>query len=272
MNPRIHPSAIVSPNAKLGQDVEIGPFCIVGDDVELGDGCHLISHVVVHPGTQLGARGRVHPFAVLGGDPQDLGFDRSKKTRVVIGEDTVFHEGATVHRSTKEGEATRIGHHGFFMANSHVAHDCVVGHHVIFANGALIAGHVRIDDYAFISGNAVVHQHCHIGEGVMLSGVSCASGDVAPFCNAAERNVLHGLNLVGMRRRKFPLETIRQIKSCYFKVFGPNGSTAKLAAQALEENPHFAPQTKQFLSFFLGEHRALLRPGYKNAEVEVPVE
>ena len=262
----IHPTAIVSPEAVVAESAEIGPYCVVHAGAEVGEGCVLESHVVVHCGAVLGPRVRAKAFVALGGDPQDLSFDRNLKTGIEIGEGCTFHEGCTIHRATHAEKPTRIGSFCLFMANSHVAHDCTVGNHVIFANGALIGGHVRVEDFAFISGNSVVHQGCRVGESVMLSGNSSVSMDIPPFCIASGRNALHGLNIVGLRRRKIPAENIQQIKACYFKLYNTQGSLAKLSQAEIESNPNLCPQALQFLQFFSGAHRGILHPAKKDSQ------
>ncbi len=260
----IHSTAIVSEKALIGKNAHIGPYCVIDDDVRIGDNCHLEGNVAVHNGSVLGDNFHAENFVSVGGSPQDLNFDRSLKTGVVVGNNCTFHEGVTVHRATQVGAPTRMGDNCMLMANSHVAHDCVVGSHVIFANGALIGGHVHIDDYVFISGNSVVHQGCHLGEGVMLSGNSCTSMDIPPYCNAASRNTLHGLNLIGMRRRKFDTGTIRQIKNYYFKVFGVVGSPAKYAQTELDKNEELSEPARKFLQFFVEKRHGILRPTHQS--------
>ncbi len=256
----IHPTAIVSPNADIGQNVSIGPFCIVEDDVRIGEGCVLHSHACVRAGTVLGKNARVGAFTAIGGEPQDLGFDTSVKSGVIVGDGAVFHEGVTVHRATKPGEHTRIGENCLLMSYAHMGHDSVVADRVIIASGALLGGHAHIEDYAFISGNVAVHQGCLVGESAMISGNVAISMDVPPFCNVAVRNMVAGLNLIGLRRRKFPTETILEIKRCYFKVFGDTGSPVKYAQEELDNNPNLSPQAKRFLQFFVNKRHGIVRP------------
>ena len=256
----IHPTAVVALGAVLGDDCTIGPFCVVEDGATLGAHCRLHSHDIVHAGVTLGEGARLEPFVALGGNPQDIGFDRAKKTGVVIGARFTAHEGVTVHRATTEAAPTRIGDDCLMMANSHAAHDCTLGNHVIMANGSLLGGHVSVEDFAFISGNSIVHQGCRIGESAMLSGGSSISSDLPPFCNAARRNTLHGLNLIGMRRRKFDTETIRQIKRAYFRLYGNLGNVRKRAQEIIDAEPDLDARTLHFLRFFTQESRGFLYP------------
>ncbi|MCI0653994.1 MAG: acyl-ACP--UDP-N-acetylglucosamine O-acyltransferase [Methylococcaceae bacterium] len=197
----IHPSAIVSPSASLGADVEVGPYAIIEDDVEIGDGCHIDAHTVIRPFVIMGKGNRILPNSVIGGLPQDTGFDPNHRTEVLIGDNNVFREGVTVNRATTPGSATRIGSDCYFMNNSHVAHDCVVGDRVIFASDVAIGGFVEIGDRAFLGGGAKVHQYCRIGAVVMVSGTVGVLQDVIPYTMAGDSPARHyRLNIVGLKR------------------------------------------------------------------------
>ena len=178
----IHPTAIVDPRAELADDVRIGPYVVIEGRVIVGAGSHIHSHSVLKGHTVLGSKCRVGPGAYVGLDPQHLKFDGSE-TSLIIGDDVVIRESASIHRSFKPGEehATWIGHRCFFMATSHVAHDCRVGNDVVMANGALLGGHVTVGDRAFVGGGTGIHQFCQIGRLAMLSGNEAISRDVPPF-------------------------------------------------------------------------------------------
>ena len=220
MTQKIHSSAIVSPKAKLGSNVEIGPFCIVGDDVKIGDNTVLKSHVVVEGDTEIGARNLIFPFAVIGVVPQDLKF-RGEKSRVVIGDNNRIREHVTIHLGTQDGAmVTRIGSNCLLMIGVHIAHDCIVGDHVILANNATLAGHVEVGDHAVIGGLSAVHQFVRIGQGAMIGGMSGVESDVIPYGTVmGERASLAGLNLVGMKRRNFAREEIHALRGFFKKLF-----------------------------------------------------
>ena len=204
----IHPSATVDPAAELGADIEIGPHAVVTRWARLGDG------VVVHPG------------AVVGGDPQYLGFDRSTASYAEVGAGSVIRESVTINRSMHEGQVTRLGASCFLMACSHVGHDCVVANEVVLANNAMLAGHVEVGAKTFVGGGAGIHQFCRLGEGVMIAGLARITKDVPPFCMAAERDELTGLNLVGIKRREWPREVIADGDAIGVDLRGSGGSRA----------------------------------------------
>jgi len=188
MNTTIHPSAVIDPAADIGSNVTIGPHCVIERDTVIGDDCKLGPGVIVHPYVTLGPRCTVHAHAVIGDLPQDMAFDADCVSHVEIGPDNVLREYVTVHRGTKPDTVTRIGSGGYFMASSHVAHNCQIGDKVIFANGATLGGYVSVGEAAFLSGHVVVHQFCRVGRLTMLSGQSAASKDIPPFCILHKRS------------------------------------------------------------------------------------
>ena len=215
----IHPTACVDPRARIGEGCRIGAFAVVEDGAVLGDGCVVMAHGIVHGNATLGDDCVVHPSAVIGGDPQDLSWKEGGQ-RVVVGHRCVFREGVTIHRSKYPEGATRIGDDGLFMANSHVAHDCVIGNKVILANSALLAGHVEVGDRALLSGNTAVHQFTRIGKLAMLSGLSGAVQDIAPFLTVAGgRSVVRGVNLIGMKRAGYDEAQRRRVMNVYKEWF-----------------------------------------------------
>lgn len=226
--PLIDPSSRVADGASLADDVEIGPFCTVGPAVELRAGVRLLSHVNVAGVTTIGERTVVYPFASLGTPPQSTGY-RGGKTRLVIGSDCDIREGVTVSTGTEDhGEVTTVGDRCFLMVNSHIGHDCQVGNDVILANGAVLGGHVSIGNYVFIGGNTAVHQFCRVGEGAMLGGVSGIAADVIPFGFAfGGRAYLVGINVIGLRRRKYSRDDIHRIRRVYRMLFAGGGTFAE---------------------------------------------
>lgn len=216
----VHPTAVIEAGARLGQGVTVGPLAVIGNDVTVGDGCWIGPHATILDHVRLGANCRVHSNAVLGDFPQDLKF-RNVPSYVEIGPDSVIREGVTVHRGTHENSSTVVGRGCFLMANSHVAHNVRLGDFVIMANGALLAGDVQVGDRAFISGNAVVHQFTRIGALAMISGNAGVGKDVLPYCTVAgvRRNVVAGLNVVGMRRAGFSPADRIMVKRAFDIVF-----------------------------------------------------
>jgi UDP-N-acetylglucosamine acyltransferase len=211
----IHPSALVSPRARLGQGVVVGPFAVVEDDVAIGDDCEIRAHAVIKRFTELGAHNTVHEGAVLGGEPQDVSF-AGQDSRLVIGDRNVIREGVTIHRSTKAGGATLVGSGCFLMAYSHIAHDDRLGDQVIVANNVALAGHVEVADRAFVSGGVVVHQFCRIGRLAMVGGNAKVVQDCLPFVitdGAPAR--ARGLNVVGLRRAGLSASQLRTLHQAY---------------------------------------------------------
>lgn len=241
----IHPTAIVSPLAKIGAAVRIGPYCIVGDHIELGDGCILHSHVVLDGHSTFGRGNEFFPFAVVGGKSQDLKYV-DEPTYLEVGDHNVFRENCTVHRSTNASLRTRIGSHNLFLCYSHIAHECQIGSHVILSNNASLAGHCAVGDHAIISGFAAAHQFCRIGQHALIGGLSKVVKDIPPFMIVdGHPAVTRGLNLIGLQRRGFSEETLRTLKTAYRKLFLKKegnlaAATAALKASAAADSPHVA--------------------------------
>jgi acyl-[acyl-carrier-protein]--UDP-N-acetylglucosamine O-acyltransferase len=237
----IHPTATIEPGAQLGAD------------------CEIMAHAVVTRHAVLGDRVVVHPGAVVGGDPQYLKFDRCTPTFVRVGEGTVIRENVTINRSIYEGRATVVGARCFFMAGSHAGHDCVIGDDVVLANNVMLAGHVSVGDFSFLGGGAAVHQFVRIGEGVMLGGLARITRDLAPFTIVAERDEVSGLNLVGLKRRGFPRETIRELKEAFRAVYFQHGDLRRKAAESLASGAFVSEEAKRFLAFFSEGKRGFAR-------------
>ena len=202
---KIHPTAIVAPDAKLADSVEVGPYCVIEEDVEIGAGTRLLGQCRIGAHTVMGEENIVYPFAAIGTDPEDYSYDPAQVSYTRIGSRNRFREGVTVNRGTMPGSTTTIGDGCFLMANAHVAHNCQVGNKVIMVTQCGIAGHCQIGDNCLISGLSGVHQFCRIGRMAVLSGGSAISMDLAPFMIGDGRNGgVRGFNIVGMRRNGFP--------------------------------------------------------------------
>jgi UDP-N-acetylglucosamine acyltransferase len=224
----IHPTALVDASAQIGADVLIGPYCVVGGKVRLDDGVKLMSHVVVEGRTSLGTETVVYPFASLGHRPQDLKF-HGEDSELVIGTHNQIREHVTMNPGTEGGGMiTRVGHHCLFMMSSHVAHDCQVGNNVILANNATLAGHVTVDDYVIVGGLSAVHQFVRIGPFAIIGGMSGVESDVIPFgLVKGERAHLAGLNMVGLERRGFSRDDIRELRNAYRMLFSSEGTLSE---------------------------------------------
>ena len=254
--------AVVGKNVKIAEDVEIGPYAMIEDDVEISSGVKIWPHAHILNGTRIGEGTQVHMGAVVGHLPQDLSFDVTKKTFTKIGRRTVIREYATIHRATKENEATIIGDGCYLMAVSHVGHDCHLGNNVILANGALLAGHVEVGDNSFISGNVVVHQFCRIGDYVIVGGFSGINKDVPPYMLVRGPSVVRGVNLVGLRRGKFTRETIHNIMEA-FKLLYHSGLNTSHAIEGIRRlGP--SKELDHLVEFVLGSKRGICK--YKYSE------
>jgi UDP-N-acetylglucosamine acyltransferase len=240
----IHPTAIISPKAELDSTVEVGPHAIIEEHARIGAGTKVWANAYITGHTEIGRENQIHMGAVLGHEPQDLKFDRSRRTYLRVGDRNVFREYCNVHRGTEPESATIIGNDCYLMASGHVGHNCVIGNNVIIVNCALLAGHVHVGDRAFISGGAVIHQFIHVGRLAMLSGNARVSMDIPPFTLAAERNEVHALNLVGLRRAKLAAAALSELKALFqlFYLSGKNGSQALAEATG-------AFQTSEALEF-----------------------
>jgi UDP-N-acetylglucosamine acyltransferase len=198
---QIHPTACIAPDVKLGNNITIGAFAVIESNVEIGDGCQIGAHAVVQPYVKMGNGNVLHPHVVLGDLPQDTSFKAETVSWLIIGDNNVFREGFTAHRSAKENGETRIGSGCFFMNNSHVAHDCIIGNSTIFANNVAIGGHVEVGDKVFMGGGVVAHQFCRIGSYAIVQGTTGLSMDVIPFTLIGGHYAKHyKLNTVGLRR------------------------------------------------------------------------
>ena len=249
----------------VDRSAKIHPTALVEDGAQLGAGCIVHARAIISRHCILGDDVEVHPFAVLGGPPQDLSWDPRIVSGVRIGSGTVIREHVTMNRATRRDASTEIGAGCFIMAAAHVAHDCRIGRRVVLANAVLLGGHVQVGDHAMIGGGAVVHQHCRIGESAMIGGGSRISEDVAPYCLAAERNAVLGLNVVGLRQRGITREVIQDIKRAYRRLNFSRGNLRAIAASALAQREHGSEEARRFLEFFQSGTRGFARARYAAA-------
>ncbi|MDB5634701.1 MAG: acyl-[acyl-carrier-protein]--UDP-N-acetylglucosamine O-acyltransferase [Tardiphaga sp.] len=258
---RIDPTARIEDGAVIGEGTSIGPYCIIGPDVVIGPDCKLIGHVHITAQTTVGAGCTIYPFASLGTPPQSLSY-KGELTKLVIGDGCTIRESVTMNAGTVAGGGiTTVGDRGYFMNCSHVGHDCHVGNDVIFATSATLGGHSEIGDFVFMGGLSAVHQFTRIGPQAMVGGICGVRGDIIPFGLVnGQYAALEGLNIIGMKRRKFTKERLATVRSFYQKLFYGEG----VFAERLERVQPLAsedPAIAEILAFIAGgKHRALCLP------------
>jgi UDP-N-acetylglucosamine acyltransferase len=230
----IHPTAIVSKSAKLGDEVIVGPYALISDNVAIGAKTRIGSHCVIEGNTTIGSGCEIFTGAVVGSRPQDLKY-KGEKSLLVIGDNNIIREYCTLNPGTEDGGLTRVGSNNLFMAYSHIAHDCVVGNNCVFANNATLAGHVTIEDRAVIGGLVAIHQFVRMGELSIVGGCSKVVQDIPPYstCDGHPARV-YGLNLVGLRRQKIGRDTIHQLDHA-FRVLFNSGHSMRHALEQLEK-------------------------------------
>lgn len=250
----IHPTAIVSKKAKLAKDAEIGPYALIEDDVQIGRRTKVYSHAHILNHTIIGDDCQIHIGAVLGHLPQ-IRQNTSLDGRLSIGQRNIFREYCTVHRSSQKGKTTVIGDDNYFMAFSHIAHDCCIANHVTICNGTLLAGHASVEDHAFISGNVTVHQFCRIGKFSMIGGLARVAKDVPPYMLLKGDSVVWAVNSVGLRRANISIQTRGQIKKA-FKLLYKSGLNVKQATQKLQREIH-SSEIEHLIKFILHSQRGI---------------
>lgn len=254
----IHPTAIIHPDAIMGDHTEVGPGAVIESKTEIGPGCVIGPNAVIREYTMIGAGCRIHAGAVIGDTPQDLAF-KNIASFVRIGARTTIREGVTIHRGTHENTETMIGDDCFLMVNSHVAHNVKLGNKVILANGVLTGGYVEINDNAFVSGNAVIHQFCKIGRLAMVGGLSGISKDVPPFCmtHSVGYNTVVGLNIVGLKRNGFDPAQRRSVREC-FDILYRQGLNVSQAVEQLKARQNDAIAA-EFVAFIDASKRGICK-------------
>lgn len=254
------PLSVISPKAKIGNDVTIGPFCVIHDDVEIGDGCELHSNVVIYDGARIGKNNKFFPGAIVSAVPQDLKY-KGENTLTLIGDNNIIREFVTINKGTVALGKTVIGNNNLLMAYVHVAHDCIITNGCILANGVTLAGHITIDEFAIIGGLSAVHQFVHIGSHVMISGGSLVRKDVPPFTKSAHEPLAYvGLNSIGLRRRGFTSDQINNVQEIYRHLF-VNGHTTGKAVKIIEEQIPACEERDLILNFVKSSQRGLMK-GY----------
>jgi len=257
----IHPTAIVDPGAEIAEDVEIGPFTIIKEEVIIGSGTQIGSHVTIDPYVTIGNDCKIYPHAYIGAIPQDFKFS-GVKTYLKIGRGSTIREYATLHRASVSGDGvTEIGEENYIMAYAHIAHDCKTGRCVILANAATLAGHITIGDHANIGGLTAIHQFVRIGSYAFIGGTSAIGKDIPPYMLAAgdrETAMLHGLNVVGLKRHGFSASTLACLKKAYRIIFRINLTLNEALERARAEVDQ-VPEVVHLIDFIKSSHRGVTR-------------
>lgn len=265
---QIHPSAIIEPNVKLGENVSIGPFCHIQSDVEIGDNSQVMSHVVIMSGTTLGSGAKVYPHAILGCDPQN-NKHRGGSTKLIVGKNCVIREGVTMHRGSDSSiGVTTVGDDCMFLAYAHIAHDCTLGNHVTFSNNVMIGGHSVIGDHVIIGGGGAVHQFVRVGHNAFVGGVTALVNDLIPFGTAVGVNAkLAGLNIIGMKRAGLPRHEIHALRHAVQMIFDRTKTVHDRADDVRLMYPDL-PAVTDLVSFITsGNKRSLCTPALSDAKL-----
>ena len=257
----IHPTAIIDKTCDIEPDASIGPYCTIGPHTVIGNGTVLDSHINIHGWTTIGRRCRFYSHCSVGTDPQDLKY-KGEQTSLEIGDDNVFREFITLNRGTKEGHgSTVIGNRNFFMAYSHVAHDCVVGDQTIMANAATLAGHVTVGSHSTIGAFSAVHQFCRVGPHAFIGGFSVITRDALPYIKTVgDRNQakIYGINTLGLQRKNFSEQSISELKRAYRILFRSGMNTSEALAKA-RSMPWNAPEVGDLIEFMERSERGFIR-------------
>lgn len=255
----IHETAVISPNATLGENITVGPFSMIGDDVVIGDNCRIESHVVIKGPTRIGKDNHFYQFTSIGEDCQDKKY-AGERTELIIGNNNVFREGVTVHRGTVQDQGvTLIGSNNLLMVNAHIAHDCQIGDSTIIANNVAVAGHVEIGDHAILGGTTAVHQFCKIGAHAFTGGGAIVLRDIPPYVMVSgTKHVPQGINSEGLRRRGFNKDAIMSIKRAY-KILYRDNNTLEEAIKKLTPMATQFPEIGMLITFLAKADRGIVR-------------
>lgn len=256
---KIHPTAVVAPDAELGENVAIGPYSIIGSDTKIGRNTIIGPHVVIDDFTHIGEGCHIFQFASIGAPPQDLKFG-GEKTRVIIGNYNTIREFATIHRATTHDiGVTILGDNNLIMAYCHVAHNCKLGSNIVMSNGATLGGHTHIEDYAIIGGMTGIHQFSRIGAHCIVGGASGVNKDIPPYTTAAGNHAkLFGLNLIGLKRRGFSEDTIKALKNAYRIIFRSQ-LLLSAAIEKVEAEVEDFPEVRHLIKFIKESERGVCR-------------
>jgi UDP-N-acetylglucosamine acyltransferase len=258
--PEIHPQATVAASAKLGKGAKVGAFAVVGEGVQLDDGCVLHAHAVVQGPSRFGKNNVFHAFCVIGGDPQDYTFG-GERVELVAGDGNIFREYVTVSRGTQKGGGkTSLGDNNFFLAYSHVGHDCQVGSNTLFVNGATLAGHVTVEDFATIGAFCPVHQFCRIGRYAYIGASTVITQDVPPFSKiVTERETKSfGINTIGLERKGFSPDRLQFLKRAYKLLLRSKLNTSQ-ALEEMKKTLSDSADVKELIQFIESAERGIVK-------------
>lgn len=254
----ISPLAYIHPEAKVGENVEIGPFVFIDKNVVIGDNNKIMPNVTLLHGTRIGNNNTIFPNAVIGAVPQDLKF-RGEETTAEIGDNNTIRENVTINRGTAAKGRTVVGNGNLLMEGVHVAHDAIIGNGCIIGNATKMAGEIIIDDNAIISASVLMHQFCHVGGYVMIQGGSRFSKDIPPYIIAGREPISYaGINIIGLRRRGFSNETIQNIQNTY-RIIYQSGLNTSDALQKVEEEVEMIPEVEYIVNFIRSSERGIIK-------------
>ena len=252
---KIHPTAIIDPKAEIDSTVEIGPYVVIEGPVKIKGGTTVMAHAYLTGWTEIGERNEIHPGVILGDAPQDKAY-KGEVSYLRVGDQNIFREHVQAHRGTIAGSSTVIGNNNFFMATSHVGHNCKLGDNVILANGTLLGGHVEVGNNVFISGNCVVHQFVRVGDYALMRGLSGTSRDVPPYAIVDWQHTVCRVNVVGLKRAGFDERRIRAIREAFRALFR-KGRNLALAIKEVEDSNRVNPDVLALLEFIKASERGV---------------
>jgi len=253
--PNIHPTATIDDQARLAEDVVVGPQCVIEGPVTIGPGTKLIAQVYLKGPLTLGANNTIYPFATIGLEPQDWKADPNKPGKgTIIGDNNMIREGVSIHRASRDEHATTVGNHNYLMAYSHIAHDCVVGSDCMFANSALLGGHCQVGDRVILGGNCGVQQFCRIGRMAMLGGCEGMTADLPPFCMIHHTKQVSALNLIGLRRAglRAHIKPLREAFDLYYRRGIPGTKALSMIDDQIDD-----PLVTEFVAFIRASERGV---------------
>ena len=259
----IQPLSYIHSDAKVADNVIVEPFTTIHKNVEIGEGTWVGSNVTIMSGARIGKNCKIFPGSVISGVPQDLKFD-GEDTTAEIGDNTTIRECVTINRGTTSRMKTKIGTNCLIMAYSHIAHDCFVGDYCIFSNNSTLAGHINIGDHVILAGMTAVHQFCSIGNHAFVAGGSLVRKDVPPYVKAAREPLSYvGINSVGLRRRGFTSEKIKEIQNIYRILYQKNYNNSQ-ASEIIEAEMEATPERDEILQFIKNSHRGIMKGYFKS--------
>jgi UDP-N-acetylglucosamine acyltransferase len=264
---KIHPTALVHKKARLGVNVEVGPYSVIEENVTIGDNTKIAGHVMILGNTTIGKNCEIFSSAVVGSRPQDLKY-KGEKSFLEIGDNNIIREFNTINPGTGEGGKTVIGNHNLMMAYVHIAHDCRVGNHCIIVNNGTLGGHVLIEDHVLISGLSGIHQFVRVGTFAIVGGCSKVVSDIPPYCTADGHPArIYGLNLIGLRRNNVSKEAVKCLDRAFNALFN-SGAPVKIAVEKLAKEKHLTSEVAHLVEFIKSSSRGISRSCRTKTNIE----